>query len=316
MPQNVGNETRQIVLDSVEKLNYRPNTVARSLRKNNTHTIGIVTNSLSKGGRFVMPMMMGVDLGARQAGFSILLSNSYGDIRQEKSALGVLLDKQIDGIILMGGTIHGRGAPALDLGDIPVVYLYQYTNDLQVPCVIPDDYQGGKIGTTHLVQKGHERIALINGPLSFEVTLERLQGYQDALSEAGLPIDRTLIHSANSWHQDEGFRVANEILSMPDAPTALFCASDTLAEGAMDAICRHGLTIPDDIALVGFDNDDSSQYRNPPLTTVALPLAAMGQLAAELLISMSRHEVYKSQIHKVPCSLIERQSCGDTLTTK
>ena len=112
---NVGDATRQTVLDAVKKLNYRPNTVARSLRKKHTHTIGIVTDELSDS-RFVMPMMKGIDEGASRAGFSILLSNSFGDRQQEKSVLGMLLDKQTDGIILMGGKVEARGVPALELG--------------------------------------------------------------------------------------------------------------------------------------------------------------------------------------------------------
>ena len=179
--------------------------------------------------------------------------------------------------------------------------------------MIPDDYQGGVSGTKHLIRKGHRRIALINGPLSFEITLERLQGYQDALAEAGIPYDPTLVHSADTWNQDEGFRIARYILSQSELPTAIFCTSDTLAEGAMSAICKSGLSIPEDIALVGFDNDKSSQYRTPPLTSVALPLVEMGRLAAELLIAMCQHHSPDPRIYKVPCLLVDRESCGANL---
>jgi LacI family transcriptional regulator len=304
---NVSEVTRARVLDAVDKLNYRPNTIARSLRKNHTATIGLITDDIE--GVFTMSMMRGIVDAASEQGFSAFLFNTYKDMAREKTYLEILLDKQVDGVVLMSGyRVRQRGAPALSVGDTPVVYLYQYTHDLPVPCVIPDDYSGGVLATQYLIERGCQRIGLISGPLHYEASLLRLDGYKYALQEAGLPFDPALVRDGK-WHEDSGYYMASELLDQPRPPDALFCASDSLAVGALDAAQRRGLRVPDDLALIGFDNRVFAAHQRPPLTTVALPLYEMGELAAGLLLAGIRKQAPEAQIHRVPCTLIQRQSC-------
>ena len=155
-------ETKERVLAAIDKLNFRPNTIARSLKKQRTLTIGLVTDDLE--GVFTMSMMRGVEQVASAEGFSVFLCNSYGDVQREKEHLDVLLAKQVEEIILLSGyRVRERGAPAFRLGSLPVVYLYQYTHDTNAPCVIPDDLGGGYLGTRHLLNQGRRRIGFING---------------------------------------------------------------------------------------------------------------------------------------------------------
>ena len=301
-------ETKERVLAAIDKLNFRPNTIARSLKKQRTLTIGLITDDLE--GVFTMSMMRGVEQVASAEGFSVFLCNSYGDAQREKEHLDVLLAKQVEGIILLSGyRVRERGAPALPLGSLPVVYLYQYTHDTDAPCVIPDDLGGGYLGTRHLLNQGRRRIGFINGPTHYEATHARHQGYVQALGEAGVAYDSALVR-VGKWHEQSGYQLTRELLRLPDRPDALFCASDSIAIGALDALHELGLRVPEDVALVGFDNRHFAQYQRPPLTSVALPLLEMGKLAGELLLSAILNNQHERSIHAVPCELVQRQSCG------
>jgi LacI family transcriptional regulator len=190
-----------------------------------------------------------------------------------------------------------------------VVYLYQYTRDLPAPCVIPDDQGGGLLGTSHLLGCGYSRIAFINGPAQYEATHRRLEGYKEALYNAGVSFDPNLVR-VGKWHEDSGYRLAHELMTLPEPPNAIFCASDSIAVGALDALHELGLRVPDDVGLVGFDNRVLAQYQRPPLTTVALPLHEMGMLAGELLLAAILEGKTDAAIYQVPCKLIQRESCG------
>jgi LacI family transcriptional regulator len=307
----VSQEAREKVMSAATKLKFRPNAIARSLKGKRTLTLGLITNDLE--GVFTMPLMRGVEEAASKQGFSVFLCNSYGEASRERAHLEVLLAKQVDGIILMSGySVKERGAPALPLSDLPLVYLYQYTHDLNVPCVVPDDLGGGKLGTEHLLKLGHRRIGFINGPSTYEATHARLEGYRQSLEAGGIIFDPALVR-VGKWHEDSGYRLAHELMKLPQPPTAIFCASDSLAVGAIDALHELDLRVPEDVAIVGYDNRQFAAYQRPPLTTVALPLYEMGKLAGELLLSaIAAGGGSTAQLHKIPCYLVERQSCGVT----
>jgi LacI family transcriptional regulator len=274
-----------------------------------TLTIGLITDDLE--GLFTTSMMRGVDDAVSAQGFSVLLCNSQGKAERERQHLDVLLNKQVDGVILLSGyRVRERGAPALPLGALPVVYLYQYTHDFDVPCVVPDDRGGAQIAMRHLLDQGYRRIALLNGPTRYEATHLRLEGYRQTLHDAGIAFDPALVR-VGTWHENSGYQLAHEVMALPQPPDAFFCASDSLAAGALDALHERGLRIPHDIAVVGFDNRPFAAYQRPPLTTVALPLYDMGKLAGELVLQAIRSsDGHTSRIHRVPCYLVQRESCG------
>jgi LacI family transcriptional regulator len=298
--------TRERVLEAVRKLDFRPNNIARSLRVKRTLTLGLITDDIE--GLFTTSMVRGVEDATSAQGFSVFLCNSYGQAERERKHLEVLLDKQVDGVILLSGyRVRERGAPALPLGTLPVLYLYQYTYDIPAPCVIPDDRGGAILGTRHLLEQGRRRIGFINGPAHYEATHLRLEGYRQALEEAGIRFDPALVR-VGKWHEEYGYALAHELLALPEPPDALFCASDSLAVGARDALRERGLRVPQDVALVGFDNRPFAAHQRPPLTSVALPLYEMGRLAGELLMSAILNGPAEPLIHRVPCFLVPRQS--------
>lgn len=303
---HVSRKAQERVWAAVQKLDYRPNSVARSLKMKSTSTIGLITDDLE--GVFTMSMMRGVEEAASAQGLSVMLCNSYGEAARERHHLEVLLNKQIDGIILMSGyKVRERAAPALSLKNVPAVYLYQYTRELPAPCVLPDDAGGAALGTRHLLAAGRRRISLINGPYRYEATLARLTGYRQALEEAGFPFDPALVR-VGEWNATSGYTLARELLALSDPPDAILCSSDHLAVGALEAIKEAGLSVPDDIGLVGFDNRYFAAHQRPPLTTVALPLREMGRLAGDLLIRAIRERTLEPVVHKIPCYLVQRES--------
>ena len=303
---HVSRSARERVLAAVSKLNYRPNSVARSLKLKSTATIGLLTDDLE--GVFTMSMMRGVEEAVSAQGFSVFLGNSYGEPARERRHLEVLLNKQVDGVVLMSGyKVRNRSAPALPLKNIPVVYLYQYTRELPVPCVLPDDFGGAVLGTRHLIKSGRRRIALLNGPYRYEATLSRLAGYRQVLEEAHIPFDPALVRVAE-WNESSGYSLTHELLALSEPPDGVLCSSDHLAVGALGAIKEVGLSVPGDIALVGFDNRYFAAHQRPPLTTVALPLREMGKLAGDLLIEAVRGQAAEPAVYKVPCYLVQRDS--------
>lgn len=303
---HVSRKAQERVLAAVHKLNYRPNSVARSLKTKSTSTIGLMTDDLE--GVFTMSMMRGVEEAASAQGLSVLLCNSYGEAAREQRHLEVLLNKQVDGVILMSGyRVRERAGPVLPLGGVPTVYLYQYTHELPIPCILPDDAGGAALGTRHLLTSGRRRVALINGPYRYEATLSRLAGYRQALDEAGLTFDPALVR-VGEWNANSGYDLARELLALPEPPNAILCSSDHLAVGALEAIKEAGLSVPKDIALVGFDNRYFAAYQRPPLTSIALPLKEMGKLAGDLLVRAVRGHPVEPVTHRVPCSLVQRGS--------
>lgn len=307
---HVSADARQRVETAIEKLNFRPNTIARSLKKSRTLTLGLITDDIE--GVFTMSLMRGVEEAANVKGFSVFLCNSFGDPARERAHLDALLAKQVDGIIMMSGySVRERGAPALPLHGVPVVYLYQYTRDIPAMCFIPDDENGGYLATSHLINTGHQRIAMINGPSKYEATHERLYGYQRALREAGLIFDPALVR-VGKWHENSGYTHTHNLMKMHTPPDALFCASDSIAIGAMDALHELGINIPEQVAVIGFDNRPAAPYQRPPLTTIALPLVEMGTMAGNALMGaiLENSQVESPVIERVPCYLVQRESCG------
>lgn len=306
--------TRQRVHDAARKLNFRPSSIARSLKSNRTATLGLVTDDLE--GVFTMSMMRGVEDVASARGFSVFLCNSYGEAARERAHLQVLLDKQVDGIILLSGyRVRDRGAPALPLNNLPVVYLYQYTHDIPVSCIIPDDFGGAVLGTQHLLDVGRRRIGVINGPAHYEVTHIRLKGWRQTLETAEIDFDPALVR-AGSWHESSGYALARDLMTQRHPPDALFCMSDSLAAGALEALAELGLRVPQDVAVMGFDNRAFAQHQRPPLTTIALPLIEMGRLAGEMLLSAIQEGEWQAALHRVPCSLVIRQSSDTNFIEK
>ncbi|WP_410813931.1 LacI family DNA-binding transcriptional regulator [Micromonospora sp. 067-2] len=304
---DVGLEVRQRVVDTIARLGYRPNAVARGLRSRRTDTIAILTDDLE--GIFTNALMRGVEDAASAFDVSVLLANSYGDPEKERRHLRRLVDRQVDGLIIMSGNrVRPRSGPALPLPGVPYVFLYEYGAAEPVPSVLPDDHGGAALAARHLIEIGRRRIAFINGPASWEATSDRMKGFTATLRAAGMAIEPGFVQHATSWAPEDGFALADIMLGSDTPPDALFCASDDLATGAMAAIHERGLTIPDDIAVVGYDDRSLAVHQRPPLTTVALPLHEMGRTAGRLLLEAVGGADQRHDIIRVDCRLRVRAS--------
>ena len=305
----VGQQTRALVLEAMEMLNYRPNNAARSLRAKKSLSIGLVTEDIE--GLFTTSLVRGVEDAIRDDGFHAFLCNSYGDEDLERSNSEALLAKQVDGLIFLNGyQVKGKATPIPPENNPPFVFLYQFAFDTSIPSVIPDDFQGGVIATEHLINLGHKRIGLINGPSNYEASQLRLEGYKHALEQVNIEFDPELVR-AGKWNQAEAYHFTKLLINLDHPPSAIFCTSDLFALGADSAIKEKGLRIPDDISLIGFDNRYFAKNQIPPLTTVELPLYEMGKLAGDLLLEEIKGPKMDAKIHRVPCKLIVRESTGE-----
>jgi LacI family transcriptional regulator len=304
----VSEDTRRRVAAAAERLGYRPNAIARSLKNRRTHTIGLVTND--SDGIFSTAMARGVAELASERGFGVFVCNSFGSVAKERQHLELLLDKQVDAIILVGYKVAERGAPAAPTGQTPVLYLYEYTRSTDSPCVLPDDRGGAQLATVHLLDLGRRRIAYINGPPTFEATQDRLRGHRDALAAHGIEFDPSLLRTSPDWNQDSGFAHAQDLMRSNTPPDGIVCANDELAAGAILGLRELAAAVPADVSVVGFDDRPFAAHLPIPLTTVALPLHEMGMLAAARVFEALDGADLRHELERVPCRLVVRASCG------
>ena len=307
---NIPEETQARVWEAVRKLNYRPNVMARGLRVQKTHTIGFISDEVATT-PFAGRMLQGAQDLAWEHNYLLLLINTGGNQEMKQVAVDTLLDRQVDGIIY--ATMYHRAVhPPENVREVPTVLLDCYTDDAALPSVVPDEMKGGREATEHLLAKGHRRIAYIGDADPVTAQRLRLAGYRQALAAAGASFDDALVRTGTSAPAG-GYDCAMELLQLDPWPTALFCFNDRMAMGAYDAVRKLGLRIPDDVAIVGYDNHEIiAGHLHPGLTTMQLPHAAMGRWAVahllDLLQAKSASTDQKPVQHMIDCPLIERAS--------
>lgn len=303
---NIPQETRDRVWAVIEELGWRPNALARGLRMQHSHTIGMISDEIatsSHAGKIIQ--------GAQDAAWAnstmLLVINTGNNLDIERTALKMMLERQVEGLIY-ATMYHREVILPFDAAHVPIVLLDCYAANRSLPSVVPDELQGGRTAAEALLRAGHRRIGFLNeiGPLPG--MFGRLEGYKQALAAYGVPFDPALV-SSGTVTAPEGYRCALELLELPERPTALFCYNDSMAMGAYDAVKQSGLSIPADVAIVGFDNLEviAAQLR-PPLTTVELPHYAMGQWAVQYLLNHAEEPPSDPIQHRIACPLIERAS--------
>jgi LacI family transcriptional regulator len=304
---NIPPETQERVWKAIRKLGYRPNIMARSLRSKRSQTIGFVSDKIATT-PYAGLMIQGAQDAAWAKEMILLLVNTGGDPEMEKAAIHMMLDRQVDGIIY--ATMYHRPVKPPDfMLEVPVVLLDCYCEDRSLPSVVPDEVQGGRDATQILLQKGHRRIGFINNTDPIPATFGRLKGYEQALTAYDVPCDENLICSDEA-NPEGGYRCALELMQRRDPPTAIFCFNDRMAMGAYDALRKLDLSIPKDVAIIGFDNQEIiSAHLYPSLSTIALPHYEMGAWAANHLIEQTYGaDSPMSTQHKIACPFVERAS--------
>jgi LacI family transcriptional regulator len=298
--------TKERVREVARELGYRLNAGAKALRDRRTHTIGFITDEIAST-PFAGNIIKGAQEVAWEAGKILLIVNTDRNPKIHASAVEMMLERRVDGIIYAAMS-HEAVRPPVDPEEVPLVLLNCYSEDRSCSSVVPDEVSGGRKATEALISKGHEKIAFINLFHGMPATAGRLKGYKLALSDHGLPFDESLV-SYGASEADDGYRRAGELLQSPDPPTAVFCGTDRLAMGAYEAFKEEGLKIPEDIAVVGFDNQEIiAAYLKPSLSTVALPHREMGLWAVKHLIEQVERDDIEPVQHVVDCPYVERES--------
>lgn len=306
---SIPEETQARVWDAVRDLSYRPNTLARALRAERTHTIGFVSDEVATT-PFAVQMVLGAQDRAWENEHLLVLVNTNRDPEMKAAAVHTLVDRQVDGIIY-AAMYHREVHPPEAINQVPAVLLNCYVADQSLASVVPDEIDGGRRATEYLLAKGHRRIGFINDTNPVIAAARRLQGYRQALTAHDIPFDERLVCTGVS-EQRGGYEGAMRLLGRSERPTALFCYNDRMAMGAYDAIRKLGLSIPDDVAVVGYDNQEIiAAHLYPALTTMELPHYQMGRWAIGQLLQQieqgERNGVLPEQ-YRAQCPLIERDS--------
>lgn len=299
-------QTRKRVQAAVKKLGYVPNTLARSLRSRRTSTLALVVTDITNP--FFTLIARGVEDAASAAGFSVIFCNSDESETKENEYLNILLQKQVDGILLVPARSTSRAVKFIQAQGASVVVL-----DRRVPGTAADvvrcDSEGGAYALTQLLLKlGHRQISILTGPEGVSTAADRVAGYQKALAEAGPQPLAGLVYYG-SFNQTSGYEMARQALAARPRPTALFAANNFIAIGVQKALQDAGLRVPEDVAVVAFDDLPPALVTFPFLTVAAQPAYEMGQTAANLLLA----RLAGSKAHKeivLPVEIILRQSSG------
>jgi LacI family transcriptional regulator len=301
----LADDTRRRVVEAAQALGYK--FVRRGQRSNagGQSTILFVADET-----ITDPWMSLAFEGARdkalEVGINMLMAVSHADADVETNILAGLGSVPILGIVY--GTILTRQVtmpPALAKHRLVLVNCYDAAGAFH--SILPGDVLGARTATEHLLAKGCKRIGFINGQQGLDNTRDRLKGYKQALASNDVPFDAALVRPGN-WEPSSGYQMTLELMALDNPPDAIFCANDMMAVGSYDALRQLGRKVPDDVAVVGFDDRDIAQYMHPPLSTLVLPLYEMGQIAVELLLDDAGGLHSQPSRIKVECQLVERES--------
>jgi DNA-binding LacI/PurR family transcriptional regulator len=278
-------ETKVHIQRLAREMGYFPDAIARSLVTQRTHTVGVVATTITDP--FVAEVVQGIEDEAQENGYSVILTSSASEPEREMAAVEMLRAKRVDSVIVTSSRIGALYLEHLESIGVPVVLVNnhneqsgRYTFSVSV-----DNRQGGHLATVHLIERGHRRIGYVSGPADHSDDLERLAGYRQALDEAGIPFDPALVVLGNG-RLDGGERALLPLTSLVERPTAVFCYNDMTAVGLLSAARRAGLSVPGDLAVVGFDDIPMAAHVYPPLTTVVQPQRDMGRQAMKMALAL------------------------------
>jgi len=312
----VAEDTRARVKEIADRLGYTPSRMARGLRLQRTHTLGMISDTIATT-PYAGNLILGAQETALKRGWTLLLMNTGGDEEVERRAVKELVQHQVDGV-LYARMYHQIVALPKGMRGIPTVLMDAECSDPKVPSVVPDEIGGGRVAVEALIARGHIRIGFVNNVDDIPATHGRLTGYHAALEAAGIRADPTLVVNEHA-ESAGGYRATLRLLRRRHRPTGLFCFNDRMAMGAYRAAAELGLNIPTDLSIVGFDNQELiAEGLYPSLTTVALPHYEMGRWAAETLLEAVESPSQRTRAeypYAMSCPLVERGSVGRPATS-
>ncbi len=280
--------TREKVLAAITELDYRPNALAKGLLMKKTMTIGIIIPDISNP--YYAEIVRGIQDTADRAGYAVMLHNTDGKQERIIRHIYLLREKSADGVIFCGGIINDYETLSI-LKELKERVVVVGRHEVDFPAVMVDNMGGATQAVQHLIDLGHRRIGCIGGPEGSPTAADRLTGYRNALAQNGITLDERLV-KRGTWSPESGYLLAQELLAGQERPTALFSANDQMAFGVIKAARELGLTVPGDLAVVGFDNVPTGSYFDPPLTTVEIPMYDIGVASMRMLVDLLSGEKF------------------------
>jgi LacI family transcriptional regulator len=279
--RKVSEDTRERVRLAIEQLGYEPNLLAKSLKVSRTFTIGLLISDIQNP--FFTSVIRGAEDVALSRGYHLFLCNTDEDPNREDEYVRELSKKRVDGLIVASSASRRNHTLQLRLEDVPFVFMDREVEGIEADTVSVDNRLGMRLIAEHLTQLGHERVGMVSGPLEKSSGYERYHGLRDALADLGLPLRDSLVRFGD-FRVSGGREAAEELLRLPEPPTALVVSNYQMTLGALLAVRELGLRVPDEVSVVSFDDMEWAPLANPPLTALAQPTYEMGATAARMLL--------------------------------
>ena len=301
----VSSDVRERVLNVIQELRYIPSAVARSLKNDRTHTIGMMIPNNSNP--YFAELIQGIEDESFKLGYNIILCNSYDDPKKQVAYIRVLMEKRIDGLILVSSGSDAELSQLLDDESIPKVLVDRELTGVAADFIESNHEQGGYLATKYLLDLGHRNIACVSGPRDLLPSRDRVSGYMKALQEAGVAFrEDCLLHS--DFTSQGGFTAFQQLLALANPPSAIFASNDLMAIGGICAANQAGIKIPEELSVIGYDDIALASFSNPPLTTVVQPKYDIGVLTARVLVDRINNAELPFRRELLSTSLKVRQS--------
>jgi LacI family transcriptional regulator len=305
-------ETKKLVIEYAEKLNYRPNPIALSLKEKRSRSIGIVVCEIANN--FFSQVINGIESVAYKEGYYVIISQSHESYEREVANTQYLASRSVDGLLvsLSSETTDLSHLNKLHDKGLPIVFFDRIMEEMQTHKVIANNFNGAYQATEHLVLSGFKRIAHVTIAAHVSIAKERLAGYKAALADHGVPYDESLVRYCNygGLIDSETEQAIDALLSLKEKPDAIVAASDKLSTGCLTALAKRNIKIPDDMGIVGFTNSPMTEIFHPSLSSIRQPAFEMGQVAMEMLIQIieSKHPIKKYETKVLNTELTVRAS--------
>ena len=306
---SISKKTKKAVLKIVKRTGYKPNILAAGLRSNQTNTIGVIISEINRP--FISSLISGIEVAANKAGYNVIICQSHDSFKKEVDNAQSLFASRVEGLVvsLAMETVKYDHFRQFMENEIPVVFVDRVPEEIASDKVVIDNYSAGYRATEHLIQQGCRRIAHFGGSQKRNIYRERQKGYIEALRKYNLDIDEELIINTYVISSEEGFKITQQLMSLDNPPDGIFSASDTAAVSAIQYAKHHGIAVPDDLAVIGFNNDPISLIIDPALSTVSHPAVEMGKIAAhQVLHNKENKEIISARTTSLDTELIIRAS--------
>ena len=300
-------ETRARVRAIAKQIGFRPNDLAHSLHRGQSQTVGVI--STDAFGRFTMPIMEGLEACLSEQRISVIMCNATDDPEREARHVETLLGKRVDGIVVTARRADQRRPLLVDTPGLPVLYVFSRTEDNAAFCLVPDDEQGARLATEHLLGLGRRRLGHITGPERFEAVRLRRTGFAAAVQAAGLDPKAAPVLTG-VWSEAWGREALDQLFAASEPPDGIVCGNDQIARGVIDRLRERGVAVPGAVSVIGFDNwEIIAEATRPRLTTIDMNLTQLGHEAGRCLIELIGGAAMTG-LRRMPCSLVVRESCG------